>query len=69
VKGFPGPVVLLPVPPTPSADALRFAAQVAVRYSDAPPGHVAEVAYTDGDTNETLQTAACRDEDIQTRMI
>jgi tRNA U34 2-thiouridine synthase MnmA/TrmU len=69
VKGFPGPVVLLPAPPPPPADALRFAAQVAVRYSDAPPGHVAEVAYTDGDTNETLRTAACRDEDIQARMI
>ena len=69
VKGFPGPVVLLPAPPPPPADALRFAAQVAVRYSDAPPGHAAEVACTDGNTDETFQTAACPDEDIQARMI
>lgn len=69
VKEFPGPVVLVPGDPPPSRDALRFAAQVAVRYSDAPPGHVAEVACTDGDHDETFRTAACREEDIQARMI
>jgi tRNA-uridine 2-sulfurtransferase len=69
VKGFPGPVVLLPGPAAPSADAIRFAAQVAVRYSDAPPGSVAEVACTNGDSQETLQTAACPEGDIRARMI
>ena len=69
VKDFPGPMVLLPAPPSPSADALRFAAQVAVRYSDAPQGHSAEVACTDGDSQETFRTTACPEEDIQARMI
>jgi hypothetical protein len=69
VKGFPGPMVLLPSPPSASDDALRFAARVAVRYSDAPPGQTAEVACTDGDSEGTFRTTACRDEDIQTRMI
>jgi tRNA U34 2-thiouridine synthase MnmA/TrmU len=69
VNGFPGPVVLVPSPPAPSRDALLFAAGVAVRYSDAPAGHVAEVACTDGDRYETFHAAACPDEDIQPRMI
>lgn len=69
VNGFPGPVVLVPSPPAPSEDALRFAARVAVRYSDAPPGHTAEVECTDGETNETFQTAACPDEEIQPKML
>lgn len=69
VKGFPGPIVVLPGPPPPSAEALRFAAQVAVRYSDAPEGFVAEVACTDGDRHETFRTAACPDEEIQARML
>ncbi len=69
VKGFPGPVVLLPSPPPPSEEALRFAAQVAVRYSDAPQGHEAEVACTDGDSQETFRATACPDEEIQPKMI
>ncbi len=69
VEGIPGPVVLVPAPPPPSEDALRFAARVAVRYSDAPQGHVAEVSCTDGDRHETFHTAACPDEEIQSRMI
>jgi hypothetical protein len=69
VKGFPGPMVLVPSPPPASDEALRFAASVAVRYSDAPPGHVAEVACTNGDHQETFQSDACPDELIQARMI
>ena len=69
VKGFPGPVVLVSSQSPPSSDALRFAAQVAVRYSDAPQGHEAEVACTNGDQHETIRTAACPEEDIQSRMI
>jgi len=69
VKGFPGPVVLVPGVTPRAADALLFAAQVTVRYSDAPQGHVADVACTDGERSETFQTAACREEDIHSRMI
>ncbi len=69
VEGFPGPVVLVPAAPPPSPEALRFAARVAVRYSDAPPGHAAEVTCTDGRSRETFRTAACPQEDIQSRMI
>lgn len=69
VKGFPGPVVLLPVPPKPSDEALRFAAQAAVRYSDAPEGQVAEVACTDGDAERTFRTAACPEEEIHARLL
>ena len=69
VEGFPGPVVLVPAVPPPSAEALRFAARVAVRYSDAPQDQVAEVAWTDGKRQETFRTAACPEEDIRSRMI
>ena len=69
VKGFPGPLVLLPAPPTPCPNALRFAAQVAVRYSDAPHGHVAEVECTNGDSTETVRAAACPEEDIRERLL
>ena len=69
VEGFPGPVVLVPAVPPPSADALRFAARVAVRYSDAPQDHVAEVVCTDGGRREMFRTAACPEEDIRSRMI
>jgi tRNA U34 2-thiouridine synthase MnmA/TrmU len=69
VKGFPGPLVLLPAPPAPCPDALRFAAQVAVRYSDAPQGRVVEVHCTDGDSTQTLRAAACPEEDIRQRML
>jgi hypothetical protein len=69
VKGFPGPVVLVPGTTPPAADALLFAAQVAVRYSDAPHGHVADVVCTDGERSDTFRTAACREEDIQSRIL
>ncbi len=69
VKGFPGPVVLVPASPRASEDALRFAAQAAVRYSDAPEGQAAEVACTDGDTQRTFRVAACPDEEIRSRMV
>ena len=69
VNGFPGPVVLVPSPPPPSREALLFAARVAVRYSDAPQGHVAEVECTDGDSRETFRTAASEDKDIQSKLL
>ena len=69
VKGVPGPVVLLPVPPLPSEDALRFAAQAAVRYSDTPARQVAEVACTDGEGERTFRTAACPEEEIRARLL
>ena len=69
VEGFPGPTVLVPVPPPPPDDALRFAARVTVRYSDAPQGLPARVACTDGDRLEIFETTACPDEEIQSRMI
>jgi hypothetical protein len=69
VKGFPGPVVLVSSQDPPSAEALRFAARVAVRYSDAPPDCEAEVACTNGEQEETFRATACPEEDIQSRMI
>ncbi len=69
VEGFPGPTVLVPAPPRPSEEALRFAARIAVRYSDVPPGDAARVSFTDGDRHDSLQTTACPNEEIQSRMI
>jgi hypothetical protein len=69
VQGLPGPMVLVPGPPSPSPEALLFAAQLAVRYSDAPPGHAAEVACTDGERSETFRATACPEEDIRASRI
>lgn len=69
VQGCPGPTVLVPGSPSPSPEALLFAARLAVRYSDAPPGLAAEVACTDGERNETFRATACPEEDIRSRRI
>ena len=69
VEGFPGPIVLLAGRGSSSREALLFAAQVAVRYSDAPRGQVCEVVYTNGVQQGILMAAACEEQEIRRRMI
>jgi tRNA-specific 2-thiouridylase len=69
VKGIPGPTVVMRSVSGPSGDAVLFAAQLAVRYSDAGPGEEVEVATTDGTREEVLRAVACDEEEIQARML
>jgi hypothetical protein len=69
VEGFPGPVVLIAGKGPCSPEALLFAAQVAVRYSDAPRGHACEVTYTNGMQQGILIASACEEEEIRQRMV
>jgi tRNA U34 2-thiouridine synthase MnmA/TrmU len=64
VEGFPGPMVL--VRNLKERNGLLFAAQVAVRYSDVPPGQPCTVYYLSAPEAGTLSpVVACPDEEIR----
>jgi len=69
VEGVPGPTVVVRTDGAPSPEFLRFAAGVAVRYSDADPQARMDVAYADGSRQGVVQTAACDEQAIRERMI
>jgi len=69
VKEIPGPVVFLPASPSPSREALLFAAQLAVRYSGVPPDQEMAVSYTDGSQQGDLHVAACSEAEIRGRIL
>lgn len=69
VKGVPGPTVLLPLQPEPHPEALRFAASLAARYSDASPEEPVEVVCARQGRSEVLLVAPCGQEEIDPRLL
>ncbi len=65
VQDVPGPAVIIPAPPALTSEALLFAAQITVRYSDVPRGQTAAVAYTNGSDKKIINAAACEEEKIK----
>jgi len=70
VRGVPGPTALWTGRGDPPWEEIEFAARVAVRYSDAPPGTRCEVAWIGaGREGGTVRVEACEEEEIRRRMV
>lgn len=70
VRGVPGPTVLWTGRGEPAREEIELAARIAVRYSDALPGTLCEVAWAGAGGQEgTIRVEACQEEEIRRRMI